>query len=242
MSAETDIGFGKKVRLSWMEKAADFSSAGVGFKDARPDLADLIRRDNSGDEAIRKILSSLRRAWFQPPEYCKDLQEEGVRLAGLLRGERERLPIHFGQVVLAYPFVGFTAETCGRLLRVQNQFKAPEVVRRVQERYGDRGFTQRCARYNVSSFIDWGLLNIEDSKFYTKPTKVQIENDSLSRWLITVLMIAVVRRDASMSEISNHPALFAFSLSEISPNLFGGSKHLSVKRLGLNQEVVSLNR
>ena len=64
MQSRNDIGFGKKIRACWLESAVEQAARGITFDQAKEPIAKEISADNAGAEAIRKILTGLKRVWF----------------------------------------------------------------------------------------------------------------------------------------------------------------------------------
>src|ERR1035437_3398571 len=158
MQSRNDIGFGKKIRACWLESALEQAARGMTFDQAKEALAKEISTDNTGAEAIRKILTGLKRVWFTPPDYCRALRDAALDLFRHDNSPATRLLLSWGMAVAAYPFVGDVAETLGRLLKLQGEARRADIERRVREQHGDRAFVSRIGRYNVSSFLDWGVI------------------------------------------------------------------------------------
>jgi hypothetical protein len=44
------------------------------------------------------------------------------------------------------------------LLKLQDEAHRTDMQRRLRKRHGDRDFVSRITRYDVSSFLDWGVI------------------------------------------------------------------------------------
>ena len=107
---------------------------------------------------MRKILACINRVWFNPPDYCRQFHQDGLRFFRQDKASEIKGFLHWGMSIAAYPFVGSVAESIGRLVKLQGEARITDIARRLRERFGDRDFVQRIARYNVSSFLDWGAI------------------------------------------------------------------------------------
>ena len=98
-------------------------------------------------------------------------------LQGLPR--KERIAVHWGMAMAAYPFWGAVAAHTGRLLLLQGTAAAVHVQRRVKEDYGERETASRAARRVLRSFIDWDVLNeTYDKGIYNQGEKYSVEEPS----------------------------------------------------------------
>jgi hypothetical protein len=160
VSTNQRIGFGKKIRWDWFLLALRLRAKEVSFEDAREELEHLIAQTNAGKVAIAKSMSVLRQAIFLPAPSCKNFSDAGFDLFRRY-GDSVALPVIWGLSISGYSFFASCADTVGRLLKLHAEFTAAEMQRRLTEREGDRAFVIRIARFNLSSMLDWGLLEYD---------------------------------------------------------------------------------
>ncbi len=159
---KTQIGFSQRVRLEWLEQTANLVLAGNAKTAINDSLQDLLEdRVSVGGKSVRgtreKVITILLKTWFTVPCELEVLRDEGLEiLQGLSR--KDRIAVHWGMALAAYPFWGAVAAHTGRLLRLQGSAAAAHVQRRVKEEYGERETASRAARRVLRSFIDWGVL------------------------------------------------------------------------------------
>src|SRR5437016_13227766 len=79
-AAKSDIGFGKKIKGAWRDDSLRHVAAGRSFPEVKAELTEVIRLDNPGEEAIRKVLSCLNRMWFAPPSYSRTTRDTPVSI------------------------------------------------------------------------------------------------------------------------------------------------------------------
>jgi hypothetical protein len=240
---KSDIGFGKKVRGLWLDLALDFVANGVSFDDARSALAEIVMIDNPGKDATRKILVGLNRVWFNPPDYCRTTRDAGVLLYRHVDLPIQRLVLHWGMAIAAYPFIGTVAEAVGRLLRLQGAVSISDVKRRVGEKFGDREFVERIVRFNVSSFFDWGVIAATKKKGrYAAVQQIPVSNPEHTAWLIEALLHSQAAGGLDLAKVRQHPLLFPFALDGLLSSLAIGkaNSRLQTMRHGHMQELVML--
>ncbi len=122
MSTTQRIGFGKKIRLIWLTEAVRLRAKGHDFSYARTELEPLVAATNPGKEAISKAMSNLRQVVFQPVSNNIRHSEAGIRLVA--ENKQYAFCVAWGLSIASYSFVAATAETVGRLLKVQSHFTA----------------------------------------------------------------------------------------------------------------------
>ena len=176
---ETQIGFSQRIRLEWFEQTTNLLLAGNDKALINDSLQHLLRdRVSIGGEAARgnkeKVITILLKTWITVPRELEKLRDEGLNILQSL-ARKDRIAIHWGMTLAAYPFWGAVAAHTGRLLRLQGTAAAAHVQRRVREEYGERETASRAARRVLRSFIDWGVLS------ETRTTRASMFKESNSR-------------------------------------------------------------
>ena len=129
----TQIGFSQRIRLEWFERTANLLLAGNGRALINDSLQHLLRdRVSIGGEAARgskeKVITILLKTWITVPPELEKLRDEGLNILPSLARE-DRIAIHWGMALAAYPFWGAVAAHTGRLLRLQGTAAAAHVQR-----------------------------------------------------------------------------------------------------------------
>ncbi len=241
MSTNQRIGFGKKVRWDWLLLAVQLRAKAVSFDDAREELERLIAETNAGKVAITKTMSVLRQLVFLPTPGCRSFSEHGIELFRR-RGVAVSVPIIWGLSISAYSFFASCAETVGRLLRLHGEFTAAEMLRRLTEREGDRAFVIRIARFNLSSMLDWGLLELDaGSKRYRRGKVTAAYEPEIMGWLAEGILLASDKTSMPQSQLFASNLLFPFDTKPIAAaRLMAVNPRLQVTRLSLNEETIAL--
>ncbi len=242
MSTNQRIGFGKKIRWDWFLLALRLRAKEVSFEDAREELEHLIAETNPGKVAIAKSMSVLRQVMFLPTPSSKKFSDAGFDLFRR-RGDAVALPVIWGFSISGYSFFASCADTVGRLLKLHAEFTAAEMQRRLTEREGDRAFVIRIARFNLSSMLDWGLLELDPgSKRYRRGKVTALHDPEILGWLVEGVLLASDKTAMPQSQLFASNLLFPFDTKPIAvTQLTVANPRLQVIRQSLTEEIVALN-
>ena len=240
------VGIGRLVRLAWLEEAASLVSAG-NDKAVVHDALDrhLVDQISSGGNAPRsgreKAITVLIKTWLLVPGGLEPLRDDGLHLLKHVGG-RERVALHWGMLLAAYPFWGAVAARTGRLLRLQGHAGAAQVQQRIREEYGERPGVERAARYVLRSFVDWSVLAETDRQgTYSSAPQLPIGNPKLIAWLAEAVLRSRAIGAASPQTLLAGPRLFPFRPKIPSGEaLASHSARLDFVRHGLDEELVML--
>lgn len=241
MRAKVEIVFRRKVRAVWLEQGMALAAQGLAWKDAKSALVEPVAAENPGAETIRKVLEHVRRIWFDPPDNCAALRSAALALFRSGDSQATRTLLNWGMAIAAYPFVGSVGEALGRLLKLQHEANLADIQRRLREQYGDRDSVSRITRYDVSSFLDWGVIaEAKKAGAYISGKKAQPKNVEQFAWLVEAVLISRNKNQMVFSEIRNHPALFPFILDALDVSVLKRNSRLRLERQSLNQEIIFL--
>ena len=196
---QSQIGFSQRIRLEWFEQTVHLILAGNNKTKINNSLQDLLRDKVSvGGASARgnreKVITILLKTWLTVPREREKLRDEGLEIFQRLP-RKDRIAVHWGMVLAAYPFWGSVAAHTGRLLRLQGTAAAALVQRRVREQYGERETASRAARRVLRSFIDWAVLNeTQDKGVYEHGQQYPIEEPGLIAWIVEASLRARSKR------------------------------------------------
>ena len=242
----TQVGFSQRIRLEWMEQTTNLLLAGNDEAVISDSLQHLLRDKVSvGGESARgnreKVITILLKTWVAVPRELEKLRDEGLNILQSL-ARKDRIVVHWGMTLAAYPFWGAVAAHAGRLLRLQGTAAAAHVQRRVREEYGERETVSRAAQRVLRSFIDWGVLNETGNKgVYVEGKQFSIEEPNLIAWMVEASLHSRLSGSAATKDLLDSPNVFPFRLTHISANhLASLSPRLDILRHGLNDDLVML--
>jgi hypothetical protein len=232
------IGFDRKLQLDWL-------NATVGLCQENPDpnvIAEHLRlqlaSEIGGTEARRKTITVLLRIWVNVPTEYTNLRDEALQLASQI-SPQERLWLHWGMSLLAYPFFRDVAATVGQLSRLQGTLSQAQVQRRMIENWGQRTTLQRAVRRLLRTFIDWNVLQETDVRgSYEVAPPQRTENQFLALWLLECTLWAN-GSETPLTTLVQSPQLFPFDLTPYAGSLRQSDRFV-INREGLDLEMVAL--
>jgi len=231
------IGFDRRVKLQWLDAAARKAATETDTIEVRKYLDDFLQSECQSKEARRKTITVLTRIWARVPQKHRSLQE---RALGVLTEDcsDERLWLHWGMTLVAYPFFRDIADIIGRLLALQNDVSLEQIYRRLAERWGERSTVRRASQRVVRSMVDWGVL--QDTKVkgvYIPATKKAPATVNVQLWFLEALLHAEVTQGVILQQLPQLPTAFPFHL-DISVAAIRQSKRFEIERQGLDLDMV----
>ena len=219
--ADEKIGIKQTIRLEWIEEAFQLVKQGLSDKEIRHKLKKIISVQTGsglsgerGSESTDQVVNILVNIWLKSSSPTLPIRKE---LLNEENEDRGSIVIrNWIMISVAYPFWNQTATIIGRLSGFQAQFTHHQVIQRLKEQYGDRSTIERYGRYVIRSFKEWGIIvDTPNRGYYKLPEKVPVTTHHLAALLLECEMIAKQRAYITFSEASAIPALFAFSLADL---------------------------
>ena len=221
------IGFDRKVALSWLDATADWAAQGLAPAAIRERLDRLLDGQVAGsgwNSARGKTMTVLLHVWVLAPPALAPLRDDGLDLLRARAGPRDRLPVHWGMCLAAYPFFHDVAATTGRLLALQGRAALSQIVRRVNEAWGTRSTVIRAAQRVVRSFVDWGVLaDTGERGIYAPAPKIAVHGGGIGAWLPEAGIAAAARAGHPLHRLAGHAAFYPFDL-RVSPATSGSGR------------------
>ena len=244
----TQIGLDRLVRLDWLEKASTLALAGNDLKDAKAilqhDLSEHFRSNNMDVRgSVDKTITILLKVWLLPSPLLRPLRADGLEILKLLP-KRDRLAVHWGMIMAAYPFWSGVATQVGRLLKLQSTVAASQVQRRVREQYGERETVSRRVRYVLRSYLDWGVLQETGTKgIYSAGATLAVNDSRMIAWLAEAFLHTRDNSSAPLKDLVDSPSFFPFRIRPIrAESLLAVSPRIEVLRQGLDDDLVMLRK
>lgn len=244
----TQIGVDRLVRLKWLKQTASLVLAGNDAATIKSILQNDIRGAFRSDNidvcgSINKTIRILIKVWLRVPEELEPLRVGGLELLQRLPQEHH-IAVNWGMIMAAYPFWMNVSIQVGRLLKLQGSLAAVQVQRRIRENYGERETVSRRARYVLSSFVEWGVLNQTTKKgIYTAGASCSIDDPQLITWLVEASLHARPSGSAPLKDLVDSPGLFPFHIKTIrGETMMMASSNIDIVRHGLDDDLVMLKK
>jgi len=233
------IGFDRKVQLDWLDVTVAQCQIDADPDRIKRNLDRLLENEVVGDKARRNTLTVLMRIWLKVPASQEKIRDEGLTLATQV-APHERIWLHWGMSLLAYPFFRDVAATVGQLGRLQGVFGHAQVQRRMIEGWGQRTTLERAVQRLLRTFVEWQVLfdaGVRGS--YNLAPVHQIDNRDLALWLMDCALRANEAEQVPLREIERLPYNFPFELTAFVGEL-RRSERFEISRQGLDLEMVAV--
>ncbi len=236
-TTSTEVGFDRTIRRDWADAAVSLVAAGLPEEQIRKELRARLESDLPGKEARRKVITILLRLWIRPVGYVQVLRNEALALWNRI-SPQDRLVLHWGLALAAYPFFHEFAQQVGRIARLQERFSTEQIHRRMRERFGDREVVHRAGRHVLYTFADWQVIAPEGRKGTYRANLSR----EMASWLVESEISALGSRAASLPSVVQAPALFPFQLPGAGQIRAYQAERLEFTRQGMDEEFVALRR
>lgn len=239
--SKTGIALNRTLRADWLFEALRLASLEVENSQAKEILTELLKREISGEESIRKSLRYLKAIWLSPSKELEGLRNDALVVYRGARGQKEYAGLCYFMLMATYPFVREISEICGRLIRLQGEVKMEQIKRRAAEMFGENVHSMRSTRYTVAAMHSLGILVSWEAKGSYAPGRHQ---ETLSTAYSAFCIEALLRsygpgKLLKRHEIESHPALFAFSASGMLDVALNDGRFI-ISRESVSEELVGL--
>mgnify|MGYP000956167401 FL=1 len=231
------IGFDRSIRLDWLDAAAGASRETEDIEQIRNYLHAYLAENYPNYTARRKTITVLTRVWSRIPESDRPHR---VRAFALLPGlnQADRIWLHWGMCILAYPFFRDVVRTVGYSLRYYGSFSKQEIIQRMSETWGERATIPRAVQRVVESLNDWGVIaGCEQKGRYRCAVPLSTSNKDVEIWLLKVALCANPHDSFPVDQVHTLPEVFPFSCSLSIPDILG-SRAFEVSQMGNNRFVL----
>jgi len=231
MPVRNYLGFDRKLKLKWMDAAAELASQPPA--EAKATLEAFLSTDVKGKDARRKANDALRRLWVT----CERnrLTAEAQRLFRNATPDG-RVALHYGMSLMAAPFFRDAVHFIGRLIRLQGKVGVAAVRTRIYERWGERSTLNSVTARVFASLEDWGILKSLGRGNY-EANELVITEAPLGSWLLAAALHAHQSKRLPPDELVALPELFPFEIDNGS-QLVRAGQYFALHRQGLDRTYV----
>ncbi len=231
------VGFDQKIMLHQL----DYMAKEIG-RNENDDLYYLmdeyLKSDIAGNKSRVNARTIIFKIWCLVPESHQHLQQRAVQMYPHC-SQSEKLLIHWGLTILAYPFFSDVVHEMGKLFKLQDEQSSDQINRKMKSLYGDRRRIEVATSAVLTSLRSWNVIETKKNANRVAQS-FSIENSEYHSWLVEVLLTAVESEAMTMQMINAHPLLFPFkytiSQSELKTDRF------MVTRQGVDMVMIRLNK
>jgi hypothetical protein len=235
------VGIDRKIKRAWVDAVLDRLAQTTDEADLRAFLDKHLKDELPGKESRAKTTGIVLRIWSGIPPERVALRDRAVALLPRIPGQ-ERIWLHWGMSLLAYPFFRDTAEVVGRLLALQDDFTTAQVQGRMLTTWGDRATSKEAAQKLITTLVDWEVLRSTKTKgHFLLARKMTTSIPDLQLWLLETLLGASVSEEIEAQQLLRLPESFPFTISVGVADLrrYDG---FNIHRQGLDMDMVALRK
>ena len=234
-----NVGFLQYIKKDWLDATMAFYQNGQNIDEIKASLDTLIKHDVPKNEERRKTIDVLTRIWIRVPSKFDSLQFNALNFYDDL-DPNERIILHWGMLLLAYPFFRDIAFSIGSLLKIQNNFTSTQLRNRLVSNWGHRTTIIRAMDRIIQSLKDWNILIIDDKSL--KPnSKMTIKNESLCMWFLECIFRTENSDSMLFEKLVSSQTMFPFEL-KIPVYKIKQAKNFEYQIHGMNIEMISLRK
>jgi hypothetical protein len=204
------IGFDRRIELDWLDETAGHMLRQPDPAVIRAHLLSYLATAIQGSEAREKTALVLTRIWVKPHQ-ATHLRDEALQLLPILL-PTERLWLHWGLTLLAFPFFRDVVAAVGRLLRLQEQCSVDQVTNRIIATWGERTTLVRATQRVLRSCVAWGtLVEGKPAGTYYAGVAQQTNTVALRDWFLEATLRAHDTEGVLAEELSRLPQIYPFT-------------------------------
>jgi cytochrome c-type biogenesis protein CcmH/NrfF len=168
-------------------------------------------------------------------ETLVDLATKCIRSAS----SEQRICVHWAMTAATHRFFFDVASSVGRLLKLHGSANRSQIKRRMTEAWGDRSTLERTIQHVLRSLGQWELLRTgpEHGSLIGPAKRIRLDEE-FSQLLLHAVLLAQGRA-GSFSQLTDHPALFPFTLN-LSRKSLSENPWFQVHRQGDQSELIEL--
>ncbi len=234
-----NVGFLQYVKKDWLDATISFYQNNQNIDEIKANLNKLLESEVPKTEERRKTIDVLTRIWIRTPKKFKSSKEFGLGFYDNL-DPNERIILHWGMLLLAYPFFRDIVYSIGLLLKTQNSFTSTQLRNKLVSSWGHRTTIIRAIDRIIQSLKDWDILVI-DQKSLKPNSKLKIKNESLCLWFLECVFRSENMDSILFDKLISLETMFPFEL-KIPLYKIKQAQNFEHQIYGMNVEMISLRK
>jgi hypothetical protein len=233
------VGFLQYVKKDWLDATISFYQNNQNIDEIKANLNKLLKSKVTKNEERRKTIDVLTRTWIRIPKKYKKIRDSALEFYDDLEPD-ERIILHWGMLLLAYPFFRDIVYSTGFLSQLQNDFTSTQLRNRLISSWGHRTTIIRAIDRILQSLKDWNIL-VMDGKSLKPNSKLEIKNELLCLWFLECVYRTENVDSMLFDKFVSLQTMFPFEL-KIQLYKIKQAKNFEFQIHGMNMEIISLGR
>ena len=197
----------------------------------------------SSQECRRIALDILINIWGKSGISHPTLRADAVKLYAKTEDPTDRLWLHYGMTLLAYPFFRLGVITIGQLSRHTEIITPKEVKARMVAELGQLGALEKATERIIFTLRNWGILAETDQRYAYRPLRRTLGTASpaLEEWMLAAVLTAHPAEELPFDDLVRLPELFPFRFA-LGVDQIRKSERFEVHRQGAGWDMVRVER
>jgi len=222
------VALTRSISLDLLNEAYEEFISGISKKESTAKLDEMIGQRISNKVNIKQTRIIVQNVWFNNTDW---LHEEAVETARYLT-RVERLPVHWALMLERFYIFTDMCTVLGHLLELKNSVSATQIKEEVYNKWGARTTLIASLSKSLKSLRDMGaLMRAEKYKSYVKITN-KVSDPKVAALLFAAVMIATEQQYMAWESFLSHPAIFPFTITDITQADIASTSYLTIGRLG----------
>lgn len=202
------VGFDQKILLHHLDFVAN-ETLRTSRKEMYEKLDNCLRCDIAGNKSRKNAITILMKIWYLVEDDFKKIQMDALTLYPKILPE-ERVVLHWGMTLIAFPFFKDLVFDLGNLFRFQEDVASQQITRKMKLLYGDRRRVEVATSAVLTSLKNWGVVIGTKNKYYRVSQKKEIDSKRLKEWMAEVILKLSDHGSLTIDIINSNPMFFPF--------------------------------
>lgn len=235
------IGFRRNIYLGWLDAAAVYAAAGDDDAALRAHLDPLIAQTVASAENRRYAITILTTIWLETGRHFPQLHTVALTLYAAAASPPDRLWLHYGMTMAAYPFFHQVVRVIGRRLLTKDTFTNADIRNAMIADRGHLGGMETAVDRVLFSLRNWGILTTGGRRGVHAAANPRLStgNLDLQAWLLATALTAHSGEELPFLDLIRLPELFPFSFT-LSLDHLRRHPWFAVQRQGAGLDMVRL--
>jgi hypothetical protein len=206
------IGINRPIQRAWLDLALEQLAELDSPDELRAFLAMRLQADLPGKARCARTAAIIARIWSDIPARVLPLRRDALAILPTL-GAHERVWLHWGMTLVAFPFFRDVVGVVGRLLAHREEFRPAHVHARIHQQWDDQAATRQAVQKSLATLLDWGALQTgQVKKRFKAASRLSSDSRALQVWLLEAILRAGPAPEIEARQLRRLPEAFPFAL------------------------------
>lgn len=222
------VALSKPISLDLLNEVYEEYIAGFTKLESKEKLDAIISRKISSKDNIRKTRTIVQNLWYADADWFHEEASSAARYLTRV----ERLPVHWALLMNCYPLFTDMCVVMGQLFEIKDSVSATQIKAAIISKWGARSTLDASLSKSLKSLRDMQALIFGDSHTsYAKVTHA-VSDSKVVALLFVAVMLATKRQYMTWESFITHPAIFPFSINNVTQADMAAIPYLAMERMG----------